>query len=122
MSVPAILILLLVFALFAVLLGVRRGLGTHRRSAARGAGVEFPAGTGHASAPTSRPCPACGGSGFTTRMQPVTETRTEMQTEFYTDYAGRSATRMVARPKTTTVMKTVRVPCGFCGGSGRSRS
>jgi hypothetical protein len=49
------------------------------------------------------------------------ETRMEPQTEFYTDYSGRTATRMITRPRTVTVVKTVRVPCGFCGGSGRAR-
>lgn len=122
MSSPAILVVLLALVLSAIVLGVRRRLGTHRQSATQGIDTGLIVGTRDARAPSLRACPACGGFGFTTRMQPVTETKTAMQTELYTDYSGRTATRMVARPKTTTVMRTTRVPCGFCGGSGRSRS
>lgn len=122
MSSPIALALLLavVFALCVIARSIVRGFTRQQRSA-DGPGV--PAGGREAArVPSLHACPACGGVGFTLRAEPALETRMESQTEFYTDYSGRPATRVITRPRTVTAMKTVHVPCGFCGGSGRSRS
>ena len=113
MSPKLIMILFFAFVLWLVVREALRAI--HRRqSTIEGPGPE-PKRT-----PSPDACSACGGFGFVTQTEPAMETRMEPQTEFYTDYSGRTATRMVTRPRTVTVMKTVRVPCGFCGGSGRT--
>jgi hypothetical protein len=120
MSPKLIMILFFAFVLWLVVREVLRAIHRRRSTISE-----------HDPVPTTRPepgrtpsphaCSACGGFGFVTQTEPAMETRMEPQTEFYTDYSGRTATRMITRPRTVTVMKTVRVPCGFCGGSGRTR-
>jgi hypothetical protein len=122
MSPKILLVVILGIVLLAILRGVVRGI---RR------GTPSPSVRTSSAAPPTYPrearprplhaCAACGGFGFTTVMRPTMETRSETQTEFYTDYSGRSASRVVTRPRTVSVMKPAQVPCGFCGGSGRSR-
>lgn len=112
------LIMTLFFA-FVLWLAVREVWRAVRRRVALGDAGAVPA---PGLERTRAVCSACVGIGSVTRTEPAMETRMEPQTEFYTDFSGRTATRMITRPRTITVTKTVRVPCGFCGGSGRSRS
>jgi len=120
MSPKLTMILFFAFVLWLVVREVLRAI--HRRRSAIGEpGLAPTAVTEPRRTPSPHACSACGGFGFITRTEPAMETHMEPQTEFYTDYSGRTATRMITRPRTVTVMKTVRVPCGFCGGSGRTR-
>lgn len=115
------LLLAIAFALCLLARSVVRGLARQQRPA--GAAADIPPARPEAGGVLAfHPCPACGGVGFTLRAEPALETRMEPQTEFYTDQFGRPASRTITRPRTVTVTKTVHAPCGFCGGSGRSRS
>jgi hypothetical protein len=123
MSPKILLAVILGLALLAILRGVVRGL--RRGPPAPNIGARAAADPAHFRQANPRPlhaCSVCGGFGFTTVMRPTTETRSETQTEFYTDYSGRPATRVVTRPRTHSVLKPAQIPCGFCAGSGRSRT